>query len=331
MSHACLRIATVPDRRHEAAGAAGGASRRAFSLIELMVVVAIMSLLVGLLGAALSGARASSKKQQTQLLISKLDAIIQQQFSTYATKNAPLPPDTDGDGRPDLPAGYTAAAYRSWFIRRNLINGDLPDRWTDVSAMASRLSVDSTTQFPITGPQRAYASLWRGMSSAAQEVVGNTYAGAECLFMIVMQGGVANCIDCGELKTADRGDKDQDGAYEFWDAWGNPIGFILWPAAVELPAGTGRKFFSGERALEEPFPRGRGVYPSPSLGMKPLIYSAGPDGEYGFDRGNEVSNLAAGINCGNWTVIPTQNYAGKVSGIDYRTDNITNLDAEAAK
>ena len=332
MSRALIQIAPTPDRRREAGGFGADAHRRGFSLVELMVVMTIMTLLVGLLGAALAGARTSSKKQQTQLLISKLDAIIRQQFASYASKTAPVPAS--------LPAGFSSrAAYRSWYIRRNLISGDLPDRWTDVQAIATGTTVSSgTTCLPVSSPQRAYQSLWNGLSAEKRTIpatdpvrhVAAAYSGAECLFMIVMQGGVANCIDCGELRTAERGDKDGDGAFEFWDAWGNPIGFILWPAAVQLPATTGSAFFSGARALEEPFPA-VGVYPSPGLGMRPLIYSAGPDGEYGFDRVDEDSNILAGVNCGNWRMAPTQNAAGQVSGTDYRADNITNLDAEAAK
>ena len=326
-----LQHASAGSRRREAAGQGEVVLRRGFSLVELLVVMTIMALLVGLISAAVAGARASSKKQQSRLLISKLDTIIRQQFASYASKTAKLPPDTNNDGRPDLPSGIsTSAAYRSWYIRRNLISGDLPDRWTDVAALASNVPADSSASLPITAPQRAYVSLWQGMPANTQSTVGQNYAGAECLFMIVMQGGIANCIDCGDLKTVERGDKDGDGAFEFWDAWGNPIGFILWPAAVQLPATTGSAFFSGARALEEPFPA-VGVYPSPGLGMRPLIYSAGPDGEFGFDRVSEDSNILAGVNCGNWKVAPTQNAAGQVSGADYRADNITNLDVEAAK
>ena len=326
-----LQHASAGSRRREAAGQGGLVLRRGFSLVELLVVMTIMALLVGLISAAVAGARASSKKQQTRLLISKLDTIIRQQFASYASKTAPTPATP--------PTGMTQAAYRSWYVRRNLISGDLPDRWTDVQAIAIGTTVASgTTCLPLSSSQRAYQSLWNGLTpekrtipaTDPQKHVAALHAEAECLFMIVMQGGIANCIDCGDLKTVERGDKDGDGAFEFWDAWGNPIGFILWPAAVQLPATTGSAFFSGARALEEPFPA-VGVYPSPGLGMRPLIYSAGPDGEFGFDRVSEDSNILAGVNCGNWKVAPTQNAAGQVSGADYRADNITNLDMEAAK
>lgn len=324
MSRALIQIVPASNRNRQATGSGVRTSRRAFSLVELLVVMSIMALLVGLLGAALAGARTSSKKQQTQLLISKLDAIVRQQFSTYASKTAPVPAS--------LPAGFSSrAAYRSWYIRRNLISGDLPDNWADVASLTSGSSVGfgSSQSFPLTAAQRAYANLYRGISTTVTPAWGD----AECLFMIVMQGGIANCIDCGELRTADRGDRDNDGAFEFWDAWGNPIGFVLWPAGLQLPAASGASFFSGARQLEDPQPSTPGIYPSPSLGMRPLIYSAGPDGAASI--GVSTGNLSLGLECGSPTNAAVQKLAGFLSDPgnpgDFRADNITNLDAEAAK
>jgi prepilin-type N-terminal cleavage/methylation domain-containing protein len=294
--------------------------RRAFSLVELLVGVSIILVLMGLVGAALSSARTSQKRQATQALIAKLDGIIQQQFVSYATRTVPIPET--------LPSGMNAASYRSWFIRRNMITADLPDRWVDVAYMAANAN-------DFTSPhQRSYIAVWNSMATMPTAV----YAGAECLFMIIMRGGIADCVDCSELAGATIGDKDGDGAFEFWDAWGNPIGFLLWPSAVELPAGDGVPFFSGERSLQPAFPAdGQSV--SPSLGMKPLIYSAGPDGEYGFETQASESNLSVGAappgrDCGNWTQAPTSLYGGLApdpDGRDNRADNITNLDEEAKR
>jgi prepilin-type N-terminal cleavage/methylation domain-containing protein len=325
------------------AAAAPAGIRAGFSLVELLVVMSIMVVLVGLVSAAVAGAQSSQKKQSTRLLISKLDAIIQQQIASYAARVVPPPPGP-------LPSGWTKAAYRSWYKRRNLITGDLPDRWSDVAALASGttpLSVSGDAKLPVTAPQRTYAAVLVGIAkqktgdsnpTAAQIEatavdLAASYAGAECLFMTVMQGGIADCIDCGELRTADRGDKDRDGLFEFWDAWGNPIGFILWPAALQLPGGSGATFFTGSRALEV-FPSAR---PTPALGMRPLIYSAGPDGEDGFYRGDEAPTLTIGSafpgsDCGNWAVTPTSTMGEPESGKALLTvDNLTNLDAEAAK
>jgi prepilin-type N-terminal cleavage/methylation domain-containing protein len=266
-------------------------SRRAFTLVELLVVVTIILVLMGLIGAAVSGARGSQKKLATQGLIAKLDGVIQQQFATYA-------------GRDVVAASPAARAVE---LRRQ-VTGDLPDRWVDVKYMA-----DNAAKF--TSPhQQTYIAVWNSMTTKPTA----DYAGAECLFMTVMRGGIANCLDCGDLAGSSIGDKDGDGAFEFWDAWGNPIGYILWPGDLQLPADSGTKFFSAS----PPFVPG-------AIGrtLRPLIYSAGSDGEYGFERNGETGNLTADASsCGNPAVAPTSTSAAPLADA---SDNLTNFDAEA--
>ena len=298
-------------QRGKSCGAVSGG--RAFTIVELLVVVSIILVLMTMVAAAASAARGSQKRSGTAALIAKLNIIVMTQLATYDSKNIQAS---------NLPAGIpNKSQARSWYIRRNMITGDLPDRWTDVAYMA-----DPSNAWQLTSPaQRTYINIY----NAASVKPTNLYAGAECLFMIVMQGGIASCLDCGSLNSSDFGDKDADGFQEFWDSWGNPIGYILWPAAVELPAGGGTPFFAGTRQLVAPF----SGTPGPTLGIKPLIYSAGPDGEYSFDRNNESKMLDAGTSpvgrdCGNWQVSPTS-VLGGLSSPDYRSDNITNLDLEA--
>jgi prepilin-type N-terminal cleavage/methylation domain-containing protein len=295
-------------------------ARGGFTLIELLVATAIIAMLLALVGAAVSATRSNQKIENTRRLIAKIDAILSEQLSRYDSMNVDVSA---------APSVQTRGAFRAWSIRRNYISGDLPDRWSDVEYMAGG------TWNANTAAQRTYAGIWADAAIAPSPA----FAGAECLFMIVMMGGIADCLDCGDLKTADIGDVDGDGFNEFLDDWGNPIGFILWPCGVELPAGTGQKFFSGSRQLVDPF----SGYPSPTLGMKPLIYSPGPDGEYGFDRRDETCTLSAqpgsnalfgpGTDCGNHLSATFMNSGGLslVDGIDVRGDNITNLDEEAKR
>ena len=341
-------------------------SRRGFTLTELLVVMLIIVLMIGLIAAATSAARASHKKQITRVLITKLDAIVRHHLSTCTGRNVVIP-DRDSLAAMNM----TPASYRSWFIRRNVITGDLPCHWSDVAVLAASAAA-SPNILPLTLPQKTYAAIWNdGLRKKQQimpggqgypivnvanpsedemdivagkesDIVSLRYAGAECLFMAVMQGGISDCLECGELRGADRGDKDGDNAFEFWDAWGNPIGFMLWPAGLQLPPGAGTAFFMSQgRALEQAFPP-EGTAPSPSLGMRPLIYSAGPDGKYGLSPfgpyditpADWIGNLAGGTvpvgrGCGDWAVNPTSTMAVPEGTV--ASDNLTNLDAEAAR
>jgi type II secretory pathway pseudopilin PulG len=260
--------------------------------VELLVVITIILVMMALAGAGVSAARSSQRAQATRALIAKLDAILSQQYASYASL--------------DIPGG--SPQNRGADLRQR-ITRDMPDRWTDVSTVAASPSQATSRH------QRAYIAVWNSMPTQPSP----THAGAECLFMIVMRGGMANCLDCADLAAERIGDDDSDGAFEFHDGWGNPIGYILWPAALELPADSGTKFFS----QTAPF-----TATTAGRSMRPLIYSAGPDAVDGLERNNEASNLAAAANCGNPAAAPTSTSAAPLDGV---SDNITNFDAEAKR
>ena len=323
-----IQHASAGSRRREAAGRWESVLRKGFSLVELLVVITIILALMGLVGAAVSAARSNVKASGTRQLIEKLDLLLKQQLATYDSKAVNTAP---------APAGMKNA-YRAWSIRRNLISGDLPDRWSNVEYMYQTTDLFGVPithpdglQFPkgrLTGSQRNYLAIWRDLVlSGRSEAVAGKNASAECLFMIVTQGGIADCLDCGELRSAQVGDQDGDGMLEFWDDWKNPILFILWAPGLKLPSGSAVMFFDGPRALDAPWSGS----PRPTLGMRPLIYSPGPDEKSGYDRSNEAVTLSlgsgpVGAQCGS-----SQGSAGSpIQGeVQFTLDNITNFDAEA--
>jgi type II secretory pathway pseudopilin PulG len=279
----------------------------------LLVAVGIILVLLGMMASALSAARGSQRVQATQALITKLDRVVQQHYSSYASR--PVPEALLTGTSP------ITAAHRATYLRR-LASAELPDSWADVRAIASgtvsAFGSGTTPRLPRTAPQNAYIGLLTSSTVAPTD----PFADAECLFMIVMMGGVADCLDCEALGTSQKGDTDNDGAFEFLDAWGNPIRFVLWPAGLEVPPGSG-KFFSSTA----PFAGGT---PAAAKGgtMRPLIFSGGPDKTNAI-LVNGTGNLAAGASCG----VPAGISAGGLdtSGGDARADNITNFDAEARK
>jgi prepilin-type N-terminal cleavage/methylation domain-containing protein len=313
-------------------------SRPAFTLTELLIVVAIILGLMTLLGSAVSNVRTTQKANATRDLIAKLDRVISAQIETYDSRPVNTGdttqlglPARSSNSFPNDPVFKYHACLRAWHIRRNLISADLPDRWTDVKYMTDMWLV---SKWPARSPfQRTYIGMWDAISKSGSPLPSGQFAGAECLFMIVMQSGVANCLDCGSLTTSQVGDKDDDKYMEFQDAWGNPIDFLLWPCAYQAP-NQSEKFFAGR--LDDPYATAN---VRPTLGMRPLIYSAGPDGQYAIDRVKEPSDpnldMASlgsssdeyGALCGDWKISPRSSAGARMnSGAD---DNITNFDAEA--
>jgi hypothetical protein len=113
---------------------------------------------------------------------------------------------------------------------------EMPDRWSDVWLAALEDTAGDTTVIAGRTPlaQRYYRQYLRFVNDSTDEDVIRSNQGAECLYMIIM-----NATGDGEAREQftdqDIGDTDEDGAPEFLDGWGRPIGFIRWPAGFASP------------------------------------------------------------------------------------------------
>lgn len=273
--------------------------RTAFTLIELLVVTATILLLMSLTAVAVSSARSSQRRNQTRVTISKINEVLTSQWRTYPSQSG-------------SPA----------FIRRNRITADLPPNWKDVKYLVDHTDYEnedcSDIKFPkdrLTRAQKTYISSYRNGPTPTPE-----FGDDECLFLAVMYGGFAGCLDCAGLRVnKDFKDTDGDGWNEFVDAWGNPLSFILWPVGLQKPDGT--NFFNAASSTD-----------TLTFGMRPFVFSAGPDGKYGIEMGGTTSspgieNLSLDGDCGN------PNYSlyttiGSPSSASDAADNLTNFDAE---
>ena len=258
---------------------AASAAVDGFSLTELLVVMAIVLVLGSMAGGAISAASSSQKKLRTKALIAKLDAIVAAHYGKF------------GNQRVNAASG----SLRGQALRE-MAQGDLPDDWTIVAGLAAKPTSD------LTPHQLAYVAVWN--SIADKQAVTQTNSGAECLFMIVMQGGVADCLDCRGLRL-EIGDQDSDGMPEFLDAWGSPVRLILWPSELQLPPGSGKRFFSTLLPFDAFVPT---IDDSVGGLMRPLLISAGPDRIFGL-----TSTAAA------------------LAGGTEHVDNITAFDEEAKR
>ena len=268
--------------------------RTAFTLIELLVVTATILLLMSLTAVAVSSARSSQRRNQTRVTISKINEVLSSQWRTYPSQSVSLPNGW-------MANGWTLNEYKRCYR----ITGDMPPNWNDVEVIAN-----SSSQFN-TRAQKTYRQFWNQKTQTQTPT--DQYADGECLFLSVMYGGFAGCLDCAGLRSGkDFKDVDGDGFQEFVDAWGNPLGFVLWPAGLTTP--NGNLFFSnGDNSSDKL-----------TYELRPLVFSAGPNGAYGIDVGDS-SNLAKLQDCG----LPSANTSlGSVLNSSDAADNLTNFDAE---
>ena len=250
-----------------------GLERRAFTLVELMVVLVIVAMLSALSLAGLAGVRDRSKADKTRSTIRKLHEIVVPQYEEFSTRRVRAGGSTlkwsAGQYIADpavITSSTVSASNRLWALRV-LMALEMPDQWSDV---APSLAV----------PAWAATAAVRRYGSFPSKTNNDAYESAECLAMIVMRGGfAADLVDA--FRADEIGDIDGDGRPEVLDGWGKPIGFIRWPVGFDSPV-----LQQNADANPDPFdPMRRSaqlVYPGSisqtDYGVVPLIFSCGPDG-----------------------------------------------------
>jgi len=231
-----------------------------FTLVELMVVIAIIGILSTTVLFALMSADRSARAARTEATVAKLHTLVMDQYESYRTRRVPI--STSGM------SPQQAATQRLTGVR-NLMIAEMPDRWKEVTnppATTSGLSI-----------------AYQAYHTANSPDVNNQ--SAECLFMIVLLA----CADGQGMelfRESEIGDIDEDGAFEFHDAWGQPISWVRWPAGFI----TQSELMSGDSTEQhDPFDPNR-VHPE-AYRLMPLIYSGGPDKDKDIVADNQSKNF----------------------------------------
>jgi len=244
-----------------------------FTLIELLVVITIVIILAGVTLGALSQAREYAREYRTKSTISKLDRVIREMYASYRSRRVPI-------NIPTSASRADAARLRLEGLRRTMLM-EMPERYGDVpnSAPSTTTISAGSASAPMAVPAlaHAYAAM---LSSHRSGPADNSHG--ECLYMIVAVGNPQRLED---FQASEIGDTDGDGLPEFVDGWGRPIYFLRWAPGFDQsdiqppPAAMGNQ--NSPQFRHDPFDV-HNVEPAATL-LLPLIYSAGPDGEYGID------------------------------------------------
>lgn len=216
-----------------------GAGRSAFTLMELLIVLTIITILVGLSMAALVGATEQARAARTRAIINKIDLLIDERYQSYRTRAVPIRINPSQFTNAS-PAGLWAARVRLYALRE-LMRMEMPDRKTDiVNSATTNPPTPEITVIPGMTQSSLQASYYRSavratggnpMAPATHTSLNNwtsTHQGSECLYLILsaMRDGEKGAIEY--FSTAEIGDVDGDGMKEILDAWGQPIEFLRW-------------------------------------------------------------------------------------------------------
>lgn len=272
-------------------------ARRAFTLVELMVVIMIIAVLSSLTLAGLSGVRQRAREDKTRSTIRKIDAVIRPMYDSYRTRRVQV--DTSVYDTP------RRAAIEKLRQLRLLMTREMPDSWADV---VDRSTLPTPPLFTASAAERRYVNQYLRLvnasprfsetNAATSSTFGDLYAPAETLHMIVALGGFEP--DALEFFRPDElGDIDGDGAPEFHDGWGRPIMFVRWPIGHPMPLSMSplgtppllttypAEFASGDADTRIPDPMDPWKITTTGTAndfeqfydpaLIPLIYSGGPD------------------------------------------------------
>lgn len=281
-------------------------SRRAFTLVELLIVIAIVALMASLSLAGLWRATTLAKVRHTQALIAKLHDRVMARWAELRDRRLPIDPATAFQNAYGVaPTNARHLQIGRVLAKRELIRLELPQRWQDI--------IDNTVILPpnyTTSIRESYRA------NAVPTPPGNdAFEGSECLYLIVTVGQDDDPSLVEQFSRDDVGDVDGDGNPEFIDAWGRPIQFLRWAPGFLIDPLSLRNISDVQRPIDATDlvnnpPKGGDamnpwrvnvdapaqVGPRYDPDLTPLVYSAGPDGVFDIWHGMSLYANTAELN-----------------------------------
>ncbi len=236
---------------------------RAFTLVELLVVISIITLLASTALFTMFGVREDVRETRARAQVAKINELIMEKWESYQTRALPI----------RIPAGTDprmAAAMRLNAVRE-LMRMELPDRMTDILC-PDPLSNIHPSGIPSSSLLRAYFRRVQshmnpgpdgGWGVAGSDDDGNgipddvcefawpgsddrgwsrRYQDSECLYLILSSIRENDSTGLEFFDESEIGDTDNDGMPEILDSWRQPILFLRWAPGYRAYPGNDRQW-----------------------------------------------------------------------------------------
>ncbi len=211
-------------------------NRSAFTLIEILVVVAIVGVLMAALGGVLANTARKAREAATIATIQKVDGLLQDRIKGFEryTKTRDFQRLVDyqktiWDSAYYVPTPGVSRKFAEAAIRKDLFRISFPQHFSEPVDMAGTTALAKILADPTTKPYNTLGTHKAETESAA------------VLYYVVSRMqifGVAPVAE-SEFSTSEVADTDQDGLLEFVDGWGRPLRFYRWPTRLLKPNGVG--------------------------------------------------------------------------------------------
>lgn len=210
-------------------------TRAAFSLIEILVVIALVGLLLGAILMNLGTSLEDARIEATRATISQIDQVIKARIEAIDSA------DLSSEIRRVRTRTGMNERQAKFIIRKNLYRQALPQRIEDFWGLDQS---SSTSEDNVPG-----LSNWADRPTSSATNSDTTHSSEMLLWALTQISSVrltsdgksisVPTLDIGSIKSNHVQDTDDDDRLEFVDDWGQPLQFYNWPTRLIRPAGGG--------------------------------------------------------------------------------------------
>lgn len=211
--------------------------RKAFTMVELLIVIGIIIVLMGMMVALIGSSMKTARAAATSALIQKIDNLLDERVKGFdrATKSADFQRIVAARKRALESGGIFGVSPDVLGIvaRKDFFRSNFPQRFEDLASPDANTNGVPDILESVPGVNVAV------LATQATPATRHATESSELLYYMLTRMQVFGVPPVGESEfgTSEFRDTDGDGLLEFVDGWGNPLRFYRWPTRLLKPNG----------------------------------------------------------------------------------------------